>query len=172
MSLNTETSAALVFLFLYAIVFAFMLFGYSTGRLILRSRFTIILFHVSIRLASQGTAVAFGIIGFANPHLLVAYFVLGGECFSGHLHAFYFLFADFSFPAEGYFTLVLCTYYCVTAWQYRNLPGHNSWLEPRRPPGIPWYKKLLESFSPVVDGRLHPMSIIHLLLLNANAVSD
>lgn len=91
MTINTETSAALVFLILYALIFIFMLFGYSTGRLILRSRYTIILFHVSLRLASQATAVAFGIVGFADPHLLVAYFVLGGKSFGRSSHPLYFL---------------------------------------------------------------------------------
>jgi hypothetical protein len=79
MGLNTEASAALVFLILYTILFAFLLFGYITGRLRLRSRYTVILFHVTIRLASQATGLAFGVVGYANTSLLVAYFILGGE---------------------------------------------------------------------------------------------
>ena len=79
MDLNTEASAALVFLILYTILFAFLLFGYGTGRLRFRSRYSVILFHVTIRLASQATGLAFGVVGYANTQLLVAYFILGGE---------------------------------------------------------------------------------------------
>ena len=78
MGLNTEASAALVFLILYTILFALLLFGYFTGRLRLRSRYSVILFHVTIRLASQATGLAFGVVGYANTSLLVAYFILGG----------------------------------------------------------------------------------------------
>lgn len=78
MGLNTESSAALVYLVLYAILFIILILGYITENLKLRSHYSVITFHVSIRLASQATGLAFGIIGFANPRLLTAYFVLGG----------------------------------------------------------------------------------------------
>jgi cytochrome b561 len=78
MGLNTEASAALVFLILYTILFALLLIGYFTGRLRLRSRYTVILFHVTVRLASQATGLAFAVVGFANTSLLVAYFILSG----------------------------------------------------------------------------------------------
>ena len=76
MGLNGETSAALVFLILYTILFIFLLVGYIGRYLSWRSRYSIILFHVTIRLASQATGVAFGIIGFKNINILVAYFIL------------------------------------------------------------------------------------------------
>jgi cytochrome b561 len=76
MGLNTETSAALVFLILYTILFVILLLGYFTGRLRLRSRYTLIMFHVTVRLASQATGVAFGIVGYSATNLLVAYFIL------------------------------------------------------------------------------------------------
>jgi len=79
MSLDAEARAALMFLILYTILLAFLLFGYFTRRLRLRSRYTVILFHVTIRLASQATGLAFGVVGYANTSLLVAYFILGGE---------------------------------------------------------------------------------------------
>jgi cytochrome b561 len=79
MSLNTEASAALVYLILYALLFVLLFFGYLSGRLSLRSRYSIILFHVTIRLASQSTGVAFGIVGWKNYHILIAYFVLGSK---------------------------------------------------------------------------------------------
>lgn len=78
MALNSEASAAIVFLILYAILFFIMIFGYLTRRLSLRSRFSVILFHVTVRLASQATGLAFGIVGYNNTSLLVAYFILGG----------------------------------------------------------------------------------------------
>jgi hypothetical protein len=76
MGLNTEASAALVFLILYAILFTLLLLGYLTGRLRVRSRYSIIMFHVVVRLASQATGLAFGIVGYSATDLLVAYFIL------------------------------------------------------------------------------------------------
>lgn len=81
MSFDNESSAALVFLILYAIVFAALILGYITRSLRLKSRYTVLTFHVAIRLAAQAVGLAFGFIGFANYHLLVAYFVLGGRCY-------------------------------------------------------------------------------------------
>lgn len=74
--LNNEASAALVFLILYSILFVILVFGYVTKRLQLRSRYSTIMFHVTVRLASQATGLAFGIVGFENTNLLVAYFIL------------------------------------------------------------------------------------------------
>ena len=76
MGFNGETIAALVFLILYAILFVLLLIGYIGRYLSWRSRYTLILFHVTVRLASQATGLAFGIIGIQNVGLLVAYFVL------------------------------------------------------------------------------------------------
>jgi hypothetical protein len=78
MGLNSGASAALVFLILYTILFTCLLIGYLTGRLRLRSRYTVILSHVTIRLASQATGFAFGIAG-PNTSLIEAYFILGGK---------------------------------------------------------------------------------------------
>ena len=81
MSLNAKATASLVFLILYAFLFAILLFGFLTRRLKLFSRYSGILFHVVVRLASQATGLAFGVtvVGYANTSLLVACFVLGGE---------------------------------------------------------------------------------------------
>ncbi|KIM74424.1 hypothetical protein PILCRDRAFT_92595 [Piloderma croceum F 1598] len=146
MSLNAEARAALMFLILYTILLAFLLFGYFTRRLRLRSRYTVILFHVTIRLASQATGFAFGVVGYANTSLLIAYFILG---------------------AEGYFTLVLCTYRFLISWQTHNFASHDSWLEPRYPPGTPIFKRLILSFI-FVGQRRRPMSLMHNLLIAAN----
>ena len=81
MGLSTDASAALVYLVLYTILFAFMLYGYAIRHLRFAFRYTVIFFHVIIRLSSQATGVAFGVVGYSNVNLLVAYFILGGESF-------------------------------------------------------------------------------------------
>ncbi|KAF7974924.1 hypothetical protein HWV62_10959 [Athelia sp. TMB] len=149
MDLNNEASAALVFLVLYSGVFVILILGYLTRRIALRSRYTVLAFHVTVRLASQATGLAFGIVGFADSNLLVAYFVLG---------------------AEGYFTLVLCAFRFLVSWQNHNSATHNSWLEPRRPKGQPFFQRLRQSFSITGGEGCSPMSIIHVLLLVANSI--
>jgi len=76
MGLNNETCAALVFLILYSILFVLLFLGYTTGRIRVRSRYSLIMFHVTVRLASQATGIAFGIVGYSATNLLVAYFIL------------------------------------------------------------------------------------------------
>ena len=168
MGLNTEASAALVYLVLYTILFALMLYGYATRRFTLGSRFTVILFHVMIRLASQATGLAFGVVGYSNTSLLVAYFILGGEFFF-----FSFLFCShpldlrFFSTAEGYFTLIISTYRFLIAWHNDNLAAHDSWLEPRFPPNTPLLTRLLWSCALCGPTR-RPMAVIHNLLIGAN----
>jgi hypothetical protein len=77
MGFDTEASAALVFLILYAILFVLLAFGFVTRRIRFLSRHAVIFFHVVVRLASQATGLAFGIIGYSATDLLVAYFILG-----------------------------------------------------------------------------------------------
>jgi hypothetical protein len=148
MSLNAETRAALVFLILYFTLFLILLFGYITRRIVFGSRYSIIFFHVTVRLASQATGVAFGVVGYSNTNLLVAYFILG---------------------AEGYFTLVICTYRFLISWQMENTPARDSWLEHKHPPGTPWFVRFRDSFA-LFGGKRHPMSIIHSCMIVANAL--
>lgn len=148
MSLNAGASAAVVFLVLYAVLFVVLIFGYATRRLKLRSRYTTILFHVAIRLASQGTGLAFAIKGIEATDLLIAYLILG---------------------AEGYFTLVLCTIRFLISWHNHNLDAHDSWLEARRKKGQSWRQSLAESFSLRGLGR-SPMVPVHYALVVANAI--
>lgn len=150
MGLNAEGSAALVFLILYSILFLLLLSGYVSGLLQFRSRYTVIFFHVTIRLASQATGVASGIVGLSNINLLIAYFILG---------------------AEGYFTLVLCTYRFLINWQYHNTASHDSWIEPRHAPNTRWYIRVRDSFAlPGKNRRRNLMGFIHLLLISANSI--
>ena len=71
--------------------------------------------------------------------------------------------------AEGYFTLVLCTYRFLIDWQCHNLAIQDSWLERRQPPGTPWYKRFGESMD-LFGPRRRPMTLIHWSLIAANAV--
>ncbi|KAG5641188.1 hypothetical protein DXG03_005788 [Asterophora parasitica] len=148
MGLNTEASAALVYLILYVILFVILVAGYLTGRLRLRSRYSVITFHVTVRLASQGTGLAFGLVGYSNVNLLVAYFILG---------------------AEGYFTLVLCTYRFLVSWHYHNFKSHDSWLEPRYHPDTPLMQRFLSSFA-LTGKKRNPMVYMHYFLIVANTI--
>jgi hypothetical protein len=50
---NKDAGAALVFALLYGILFVWMLQGYIVGRYKVRSRWSLLFFHVTIRVASQ-----------------------------------------------------------------------------------------------------------------------
>ncbi|SJX64568.1 uncharacterized protein SRS1_15385 [Sporisorium reilianum f. sp. reilianum] len=103
-------SASLVFLILYFFLFILLSTLFVLRKVPRKSRWLVLLLHVLVRLASQACGLAFGIIGYRNIDVLVAYYVLG---------------------AEGYFTLVVCTARFLIAWQ-RNHWGY-SWLEPVDP---------------------------------------
>jgi len=151
MALSSEASAALVFLILYTTLFAPLLLGSLTGRLKFCSPYGgilfTILFHVVLRLASQATGLAFGIVGSANISLLVAYFILG---------------------AEGYFTLIYCMDYFLISWQYPS-SASDLCLEPRFAPGTPWYKRLISSFA-IVDSNHRPTAVGYILLSSAHGI--
>jgi hypothetical protein len=84
MDLNAKATDSLIFLILYAFLFAIFLFRFLTKHLKLFSYYISILFHVLVHLASQATGLAFGVtvVGYANTGLLVACFILGGESLS------------------------------------------------------------------------------------------
>ncbi|KAG6809506.1 hypothetical protein H0H92_015994 [Tricholoma furcatifolium] len=148
MALSTESKAALVFLVLYTVLFCLLKIGYLTRRLKLRSRYSIVTLHVSIRLAAQAAGFAFGIVGYTDIGLLIAYFILG---------------------AEGYFTLVLCAFRFLVSWQYHNLEARDSWLEPREPPDTPYLQRIRNSFRMFGQER-RPMAFMHYLLVIANCL--
>ncbi|KAG6852598.1 hypothetical protein C0991_010705 [Blastosporella zonata] len=150
--MDAGARAALVFLVLYTILFVFLLFGYATRRLPVRSRYSIIAGHVALRLAAQAVGLAFGLVIDYNSNkaigLLVAYFALG---------------------TEGYFTLVLCAYRFLASWQSHNFECHDSWLEPRHPPNTPLSQRFRDSFV-VFGPNRRPMAIMHHLLIIANVL--
>jgi hypothetical protein len=62
-----------------------MLFAFLTHRIKWRSRYLLLFSHVTIRVAAQICGIEFGVLGFRNTNLFLAFLILG---------------------AEGYFTLV------------------------------------------------------------------
>ncbi|KAF8172235.1 hypothetical protein K438DRAFT_1851771 [Mycena galopus ATCC 62051] len=153
---NAEAGAGLLFMILYFFVFLWLLLTYITRRIKLRSRWSILFFHVVIRLASQACGIGFGILGFSNIGIFTAFLILG---------------------AEGYFTLVLCTFRFVISWHQHNLPGGVSWLEPRRgaDDGLSWRARARRSLTLVLLGpfallfyRENIMATFHILLILAN----
>ncbi|KAJ7493758.1 hypothetical protein FB451DRAFT_1164630 [Mycena latifolia] len=151
-----EAGAALVFLILYLGVFTWMLFAYLTHRIKWRSRWSLLFFHVAIRVASQACGIGFAILGFDNTGLFLAFLILG---------------------AEGYFTLVLCTFRFVVSWHQHNLPGGKSWLEPRRGSGptLSASEKTRRTLTFLFLGPLallfyrdNPMAAFHVVLILAN----
>ncbi|CAK5265812.1 unnamed protein product [Mycena citricolor] len=152
-SFGGEAGAALVFLVAYLVVFAWMLFGFFTHRLKWRSRYLLLFFHVTIRLASQGCGIAFGVLGFSNVNVFLAFLILG---------------------AEGYFSLVLCAFRFLISWHQHNLASGESWLAPRDAPTSS-ASKLRKALQFSLLGRLasrvsrgSPMGLVHCLLIGAN----
>ncbi|PWN33136.1 uncharacterized protein FA14DRAFT_190323 [Meira miltonrushii] len=105
MTLNAFGISSTLFLILYALLFIFLMFNYATKRFTLRSRWSLILFHVTLRLAAQSVGLAFSLIGFKAVSLLIASLVLS---------------------AEGYFSLVLCVTRLLISWQRHYLPEKHS----------------------------------------------
>ncbi|TKY88827.1 hypothetical protein EX895_002068 [Sporisorium graminicola] len=148
-------SASLVFLLLYLCLFTVLSTLFFQRKVVWKSRWLVLLLHVLVRLASQACGLSFGIIGYRNIDLLVAYYVLG---------------------AEGYFTLVVCTSRFLIAWQ-RNHWGF-SWLEPTDPAQerAGWRKRCQRLFrwrSSSNDGRPSSnkwMVLVDWLLVGANAI--
>ncbi|KDN49943.1 hypothetical protein K437DRAFT_290296 [Tilletiaria anomala UBC 951] len=108
MSLNALGIASVVFLVLYALCFFALCFGFASRQLKFKSRWSFVLFHVTLRLAAQSVGIAFSLKGFSDIGLLIAYLVLG---------------------AEGYFSLVLCTARFLIS--FHNHIFGDSWLEPK-----------------------------------------
>ncbi|KAJ7433735.1 hypothetical protein FB451DRAFT_1572369 [Mycena latifolia] len=146
-----EAGAALVFLIGYLAIFGWMIFAYLTHRIKWRSRYSLLFFHVTIRVASQGCGIGFGVLGFRNTNLFLAFLILG---------------------AEGYFSLVLCAFRFVISWHQHNLASGESWLEPRDAPNT---NKLRKFFIFLFLGPLaflfyhdNPMVAFHCVLILAN----
>lgn len=68
--------AALAFGILYAGLLSWLIYHFATKRFSFKSRWSLLLFHVLIRVASQALGVAFGVLVFDNIGVFVAYLVL------------------------------------------------------------------------------------------------
>ncbi|KAJ6553601.1 hypothetical protein DFH09DRAFT_1166976 [Mycena vulgaris] len=118
-----EAGAALVFLIGYLAVFAWMLFALPDAAYQMALKiFFCCSSTVTIRVASQACGIGFGVLGFRNTNLFLAFLILG---------------------AEGYFSLVLCTFRFVISWHQHNLASGQSWLEPRDDPNTNKLRKAL-----------------------------
>lgn len=76
MSLSSLTISSIVFLVLYFTLLLVLIAGYLTKRIKLRSRYTLVLFHVTLRVAAQGVGIGFGVKGFEESGLLIGYLIL------------------------------------------------------------------------------------------------
>ncbi|KAJ7783969.1 hypothetical protein DFH07DRAFT_948962 [Mycena maculata] len=153
---TAEARTALAFLIGYLVVFAWMLFAYLTHLIKWRSRYSLIFFHIIIRIASQGLGIAFGILGFSNTSVFLGFLILS---------------------AEGYFSPVLCAFRFLVSWHQHNLASGTSWLEPRETtdPTAPKPNKsrkllvfiFLGPFALLIY-RNNPVVAIHSILVLAN----
>jgi hypothetical protein len=70
---NKDIAGVSVFLVLYAAILAWMLFLAVTRRIKLKTRWSLLLLHMVIRVASQAVGVAFYVLAFRNIGVFVAY---------------------------------------------------------------------------------------------------
>lgn len=70
-------AAALVFGITYTCLLIWLLQKFATKQFSFKSKWTLLLIHVLIRVASQALGVAFGILVFDNVGVFIAYLVLG-----------------------------------------------------------------------------------------------
>lgn len=149
MTLNAFGISSTVFLILYALLFIFLIFNYATKRFTLRSRWSLILFHVTLRLAAQSVGLSFSLIGFKAVSLLIASLVLS---------------------AEGYFSLVLCLTRLLISWQRHYLPEKHSWLAgPKNPPQMSTARRIFEGLTFISIVR-SPINAIHWILIAGNVL--
>ncbi|KAK0556815.1 hypothetical protein OC846_000842 [Tilletia horrida] len=160
MGLNALGIASVVFLVLYAILFGLLVIGFSTGHMKFKSRWSLVLFHVLLRLAAQSVGIAFAVVGYKDIGLLIAYLVLG---------------------AEGYFSLVLCTARYLISFQTHAFG--DSWIEPKSKGKQPFSERFKRNFNLGIlrrgrqssdsqesgAGRT-PIVVIHYILIGANTI--
>ncbi|SPO47623.1 uncharacterized protein PSANT_05311 [Moesziomyces antarcticus] len=148
-------SASIVFLILYLFLFIFLAALFALRKVPWKSRWLVLLLHVLCRLASQACGLAFGIVGYSNINVLVAYYVLG---------------------AEGYFTLVVCLSRYLIAWQRQHWRGY-SWMEPVDP-YAPKHGKAKMRFKQLFEWKkskdepksAHALLVVDWLLIAANVI--
>jgi hypothetical protein len=137
-----------------------MLSSFLTQRYKWKSRWSLLFFHVTVRVASQAFGIAFGILGFSNTSVFLAYLILGAEGYFTLVSRYIFLLKQTSTNRDK--RQVLSTFRFLISWHQHNLPSHESWLEPRRDKS----KKMTLASS--LQARPSPMGIMHFILLLAN----
>ncbi|KAK0522322.1 hypothetical protein OC834_006329 [Tilletia horrida] len=160
MALNALGIASVVFLVLYAGLFLALLYGFGTAQMKFKSRWSLVLLHVTLRLAAQSVGLAFALRGFAELGLLIAYLVLS---------------------AEGYFSLVLCTARFLVSFQIHAMG--DSWLEPKMHSKLSLAQRFAANFALSAGARRrvlgaegaaqtkpNPMVSVHYLLIGANTI--
>jgi hypothetical protein len=157
MSLYREGIAGVVFLILYSINLAILIYGFSTRLISFKSVYSFLLLHVVLRLAAQAVAIASGTKDRIDIGLTIAFFVLA---------------------AEGYFTLVLCAYRFLIHHHQHVYHISGSWLEgkPQKAGtggGVkePWYARFRRAMTARnKDGKKDPwvMTIIHWTLIGVS----
>ncbi|KAL8290320.1 hypothetical protein RQP46_002578 [Phenoliferia psychrophenolica] len=137
-----DAAPAIIFLILYSAFFAVLTSLYAQRKI--SWRYSFVYFHVILRLGGQACGIAFAVMSWDNfdtrLNVLIAYLVLS---------------------AEGYFSLVLCTYRFLIVWQNDRLG--NSVIEPRVPKGTPFLEKMKRL-------RKTPIAGVHWTLVAANSI--
>ncbi|KAL7424808.1 hypothetical protein Q5752_000492 [Cryptotrichosporon argae] len=142
----------IVFIVLYTVNLAILVYGYVTRRISFKSVFTLLLFHVCVRLAAQGVTIALAARASLSLGLLITYMVLS---------------------VEGYFSLVLCAYRFLVHHQQLAYPTGGSWLEGRGQANASVRARFRRAMTATDDaGRKDPwvMTWVHWVLIAANAI--
>ena len=155
MTFHSEGIGGVIFLFLYLINLGILVYGFTTRRIVLKSVYTLLLFHVLLRVAAQSIAIVIATKANLDIGLLIAFFVLA---------------------AEGYFSLVLCAYRFLINHHQHSYPTDGSWLEgkPRKKDDgkrDPLWKRCKRAMTARDEnGNKDPwvMTIIHWVLLGVS----
>lgn len=157
MGLHGEGIGGVIFLCLYLVNFAILMYGFITGRIKLASVYAFLLFHVILRLGAMAVSIVLGASEEINIGVLIAFYVLG---------------------AEGYFSLVLCTYRFLIHHHEFAMPISASWLEGKRKKNAkgekpPLRKRFIRAMTARDEnGNKDPwvMSIIHWVLIGVSCI--
>jgi hypothetical protein len=102
-----------------------MLSSFLTHRYKWKSRWGLLFFHVTIRVASQAFGIGFGMLGLSNLGVFLAYVILGAEGYFTLVSQYPWILGKDNWPIQ-----VLCGFRFLISWHQHNLPSHKSWLEP------------------------------------------
>ena len=158
MGLHGEGIGGVIFLCLYLVNFSILMYGFFTHRIKFASVYAFLLLHVILRLAAQSVSIVLGTQEEIDVGVLIAFYVLG---------------------AEGYFSLVLCTYRFLIHHHEFAMPVSASWLEGKRKKNAKGQKPpIAKRFVRAMTGRDENgnkdpwvMTIIHWVLIGVSLPS-